>query len=73
MISRAKRRPENDVLLPPGAKIALKPDWTCHAKAASFEHNDQMLGVLPIGVIVFACAGISANLTAKAKMLSIPV
>jgi hypothetical protein len=34
-------------------QIAFKPDWTRHAKAAPFKRNDQMLAVLPIGVIAF--------------------
>src|SRR3984893_17691400 len=34
-------------------QIAFKPNWTRHAKAAPFKRNDQMLDVLPIGVIVF--------------------
>ena len=54
-------------------QIAFKPDWTRHAKAAPFKRNDQMLSVLPIGVIVFPGSGISANLADKAKMLGIPV
>jgi SLOG family YspA-like protein len=54
-------------------QIAFKPDWTRHAKAAPFKRNDQMLSVLPIGVIVFPGSGISANLADKAKKLGIPV
>jgi hypothetical protein len=54
-------------------QIAFKPDWTRHAKAAPFRRNDQMLAVLPIGVIVFPGSGISANLADKAKKLGIPV
>jgi hypothetical protein len=54
-------------------QIAFKPDWTRHAKAAPFKRNDQMLAVLPIGVIVFPGSGISANLADKAKKLGIPV
>jgi hypothetical protein len=54
-------------------QIAFKPDWTRHAKAAPFKRNDQMLNVLPIGVIVFPGSGISANLADKAKKLGIPV
>jgi hypothetical protein len=34
-------------------QIAFKPDWTKHAKAAPFKRNDQMLEVLPIGVMAF--------------------
>lgn len=54
-------------------QIAFKPDWARHAKAAPFKRNDQMLEVLPIGVIVFPGSGISANLADKAKRLGIPV
>jgi hypothetical protein len=54
-------------------QIAFKPDWTRHAKAAPFKRNDQMLAVLPIGVIVFPGSGISANLADKAKKLGIPI
>jgi hypothetical protein len=34
-------------------QVAFKPDWTRHAKAAPFKRNDQILDVLPIGVIIF--------------------
>ncbi len=54
-------------------QIAFKPDWARHAKAAPFKRNDQMLEVLPIGLIVFPGSGISANLTDKARKLGIPV
>ena len=54
-------------------QIAFKPNWARHAKAAPFKRNDQMLDVLPIGVIVFPGSGISANLADKAKKLGIPV
>jgi YspA, cpYpsA-related SLOG family len=54
-------------------QIAFKPDWARHAKAAPFKRNDQILNVLPIGVIVFPGSGISANLADKAKKLGIPL
>jgi hypothetical protein len=54
-------------------QIAFKPDWTRHAKAAPFKRNDQLLNMLPIGVIVFPGSGISANLADKSKKLGIPV
>ncbi len=34
-------------------QVAFKPDWTKHAKAAPFKRNDQMLNVVPIGVVIF--------------------
>jgi hypothetical protein len=54
-------------------QIAFKPDWTKHAKAAPFKRNDQMLEVLPIGVLVFPGTGIQENLADKARRLGIPV
>ena len=54
-------------------QIAFKPDWTRHAKAAPFKRNDQLLDVLPIGVMVFPGTGIQGNVADKAKNLGIPV
>jgi hypothetical protein len=54
-------------------QIVFKPDWARHAKAAPFKRNDQLLEVLPIGVIHFPGSGISANLADKAKKLGITV
>ncbi|MEQ7155106.1 DUF2493 domain-containing protein [Brevundimonas aurifodinae] len=52
-------------------QIAFKPDWTRHGKAAPFKRNDQILDVLPIGVIVFDGSGIQDNLADKARKLGI--
>jgi hypothetical protein len=54
-------------------QIAFKPNWTKHAKAAPFKRNDQMLNVLPIGVMVFPGNGIQENLADKARKLGIPL
>ncbi|MGV1833030.1 DUF2493 domain-containing protein [Agrobacterium vitis] len=54
-------------------QVAFKPDWTKHAKAAPFKRNDQMLAVMPIGVIIFHGTGIQDNLSDKARKLGIPV
>jgi len=51
--------------------MPFKPDWTRHAKAAPFKRNDQILEVLPIGVIVFPGSGIQENLADKARKLGI--
>ena len=53
--------------------VPFKPDWTRHAKAAPFKRNDQILEVLPIGLIVFPGSGIQENLADKARKLGIPV
>ncbi len=54
-------------------QIAFKPDWTKHAKAAPFRRNDQMLEILPVGVMVFPGTGIQENLADKARKMGIPV
>jgi hypothetical protein len=53
--------------------IPFRPNWTRHAKAAPFKRNDELLSVLPIGVLVFPGSGIQENLADKAKKLGIPV
>ncbi|MYZ47895.1 DUF2493 domain-containing protein [Propylenella binzhouense] len=54
-------------------QVAFKPDWTRHAKAAPFKRNDQLLEVMPIGVVVFPGSGIADNLADKAQKLGIPL
>ena len=54
-------------------QVAFKPDWNRHRNAAPFKRNDELLDVLPIGVIVFPGSGISANLADKARKMGIPV
>ena len=54
-------------------QIVFKPDWARHKHAAPFKRNDQMLQALPIGVIAFPGAGVSANLADKARALGIKV
>jgi hypothetical protein len=54
-------------------QIAFKPDWTRHRKAAPFKRNDQLLDIMPIGVVAFPGSGISDNLADKARKLGIPL
>jgi hypothetical protein len=54
-------------------QVAFKPDFTRHRNAAPFKRNDQLLEVLPIGVVVFPGSGISDNLADKARKLGIPL
>ncbi|MAU23691.1 MAG: hypothetical protein CMH13_24625 [Martelella sp.] len=54
-------------------QMGFAPDWTKHGRAAPFKRNDQMLDVLPIGVMVFPGTGIQENLADKARKLGIPV
>ena len=54
-------------------QIVCKPDWQRHGRAAPFRRNDEMLDLLPRGVIAFESNGITANLVDKARTLGIPV
>lgn len=55
-------------------QVVCKPDWNARGRAAPFRRNDEMLNLLPRGLIAFASdSGITANLVDKAKALGIPV
>ncbi len=53
-------------------QIAFKPDWTKHGKAAPFKRNDQMLEVLPFGVLVYPGPEIQENLADNSRKLDNP-
>ena len=54
-------------------QVVCRPDWNAHGKAAPFRRNDQLLNLLPKGVIAFSGSGITENLLDKATQLGIPV
>jgi len=54
-------------------QIVCKPDWNAHGRAAPFRRNDDLLNLLPKGVIAFPGSGITDNLVDKARQLGIPV
>ena len=55
-------------------QVVCRPDWNAHGKAAPFRRNDELLNLLPKGVIAFPGSGITGNLVDKARsMLGIPV
>ena len=54
-------------------QVVCRPDWTAHGKAAPFRRNDELLNLLPVGVIAFPGSGITGNLIDKARQLGIPV
>ena len=54
-------------------QIVCKPDWNKHGRAAPFRRNDELLNLLPKGVIAFPGSGITDNLVDKARQLGIPV
>ena len=54
-------------------QVVCKPDWNAHGRAVPFLRNDQLLRLLPKGVIGFPGSGISENLLDKAVQLGIPV
>ena len=54
-------------------QVVCKPDWDRHGRAAPFRRNDDLLNLLPKGVIAFPGNGITENLIDKATKLGIPV
>ena len=54
-------------------QVVCKPDWTAHGRAAPFRRNDELLSLLPKGVLAFPGGGITDNLVDKAVKLGIPV
>ncbi len=54
-------------------QVVFKPDWNKYGKSrAGFMRNDQMLELLPIGVMAFPGTGITENLVDKARSMGIP-
>ena len=54
-------------------QVVCKPDWTAHGRAAPFRRNDELLSLLPKGIIAFPGGGITDNLVDKAVKLGIRV
>ncbi len=54
-------------------QVVCRPDWSAHGKAAPFRRNDELLNLLPVGVIAFPGSGITGNMIDKARQLGIPV
>ena len=56
-------------------QVVCKPDWSRHGRAAPFRRNDELLDLLPKGVIAFPASGggVTGNLIDKAVSLGIPV
>ena len=54
-------------------QVICKPKWNAHGRAAPFRRNDELLNLLPKGVIGFPGSGITDNLLDKATALGIPV
>ena len=54
-------------------QVVCKPDWNRHGRAAPFRRNDELLNLLPKGVLAFPGSGITDNLVDKAVKLGIPV
>ena len=55
-------------------QVVCRPDWNTHGKAAPFRRNDELLNLMPKGIILFPSdSGITANLADKATASGIPV
>ena len=54
-------------------QVIVRPDWNVHGRAAPFRRNDDLLNLMPKGVIAFAGSGVTGNLVDKARQMGIPV
>ena len=54
-------------------QVVCKPDWNAHGRAAPFRRNEELLNLLPKGVIAFPGSDITDNLVDRARQLGIPV
>ncbi len=54
-------------------QVVCKPDWDRHGRAAPFRRNEELLQLLPQGVLAFPGSGITENLVDRARQLGIPV
>ena len=54
-------------------QVVCRPDWNAHGKAAPFRRNDELLNLMPKGVLAWPGNGITANLVDKAIALGLPV
>ena len=54
-------------------QVVCRPDWNRHGRAAPFRRNDELLNLIPKGLLAFPGSGITDNLVEKAMKLGIPV
>lgn len=54
-------------------QVVCRPEWSKYNKAAPFRRNDELLKLIPKGVIAFPGSGIVENLCDKAAGMGIPV
>ena len=54
-------------------QVVVKPEWNRHGKAAPFRRNEQIVDLLPVGVVAFPGSGITSNLVEKAQEKGIRV
>ena len=53
-------------------QVVCRPDWNRHGKAAPFRRNDDLLNLIPKGLIAFPGSGITENLIDKARQKGFP-
>ena len=54
-------------------QVFCKPNWDSHGRSAPFRRNDEVIKLLPAGIIAFPGEGIVKNLVQKATAAGIPV
>ena len=53
-------------------QVVCRPDSTAHGKVTHFRWNDELLNLLPKGVVAFPGSGITGNLVDKARCKALP-
>ena len=54
-------------------QVVCRPNWNAHGKAAPFRRNEEIINLVPRGIVAFPGSGITANLLDKARQAGIPI
>ena len=54
-------------------QVVCRPNWNAHGKAAPFRRNEEIVNLVPRGIVAFPGSGITANLVDKARQAGIPI
>ena len=54
-------------------QVVCRPNWKAYENAAPFRRNDDIINLMPKGIVAFPGSGITANLVDKARQAGIPV
>ena len=54
-------------------QVVCRPNWKALGNAAPFRRNDDIINLMPKGIVAFPGSGITANLVDKARQVGIPI